>query len=76
MSARIMALADVYDALISKRAYKPAFPHSQAVEMIMEGKNSHFDPVVVDAFMEISDEFFAVSERFRDSIETGRKHEN
>jgi len=57
MSARLMAVADVYDALISKRVYKPAFSHKEAIEMILEGKGKHFDPIMVDALMEIEDEF-------------------
>ena len=48
-----MALADVYDALISRRVYKPAFPHEQAVRMIEAGSGSHFDPDVVAAFSQV-----------------------
>ena len=48
-----MAVADVYDALICKRVYKPPFPHEKAVAIISEGRGSHFDPDVVDAFLEI-----------------------
>jgi len=69
ISARLMALADVYDALISKRVYKPAFPHSKAVEIIREGRGSHFDPDVTDAFLGIADSFQAIAERFTDSEE-------
>jgi putative two-component system response regulator len=69
ISARLMALADVYDALISKRVYKPAFPHSKAVEIIREGRGSHFDPDVTDAFLAIADSFQAIAERFTDSEE-------
>jgi len=54
---RIMAIADVYDALVSERPYKKAFTHSEAVGIIMEGKGKHFDPVLADLFMEVSDEF-------------------
>ena len=50
-----MALADVYDALISKRVYKPAFTHQQAKEIILEGEGSHFDPQVVQAFLAVED---------------------
>ena len=57
LSARIMALADVYDALRSKRVYKPAFPHEQAVEIILEGKGKHFDPNLVDLFVAAHHEF-------------------
>lgn len=57
LSGRLMALADVYDALISKRVYKKPFPHPKAVSIIEEGRGSHFDPDVVDAFLELSEEF-------------------
>lgn len=56
ISGRLMALADVYDALISRRVYKPPFTHSKAVEIIKEGKGKHFDPEMVDAFLEIHEE--------------------
>ncbi|MBK5930417.1 hypothetical protein [Halochromatium salexigens] len=46
-----MALGDVYDALISRRVYKPPFSHRRAVEIIQEGRGGHFDPQVVDAFI-------------------------
>ena len=54
---RLMALADVYDALISKRVYKSPFTHSKAVAIIEEGKSSHFDPDIVDAFLELHENF-------------------
>ena len=54
---RMMAVADVYDALISKRVYKPPYPHETALAMIREGRGSHFDPDIVDAFLELSEEF-------------------
>lgn len=57
LSARLMAVADVYDALISHRVYKPPFPHTQAVSMILEGRGTHFDPQIIDAFMELQEEF-------------------
>ncbi|MFA5852107.1 MAG: HD domain-containing phosphohydrolase [Spirochaetales bacterium] len=57
LSARIMALVDVYDALRSARVYKEAYPHSQAVAIIVQGRGSHFDPALVDAFLEIGDAF-------------------
>jgi putative two-component system response regulator len=66
-SARLMAVADVYDALISRRVYKPAFPHERAVELIAEGRGKHFDPDVTDAFMEIREEFRTIAKRFADS---------
>jgi len=52
LSARIMAVADVYDALRSVRSYKQAFTKEEAKQIILEGKGTHFDPFVVDAFME------------------------
>lgn len=61
LSARFMALADVYDALISKRVYKPAFPHTKAVRLIKEGKNKHFDPDIVDAFAAIHEQFLDIA---------------
>jgi putative two-component system response regulator len=66
LSARLMALADVYDALISRRVYKPAFPHAKAVEIIRAGRGSHFDPDIADAFLEIAGEFHAIAERYTD----------
>lgn len=57
LSARIVALADVYDALISERPYKHAFSHKDAVKMIIEEKGEHFDPDIVDAFIGCSDKF-------------------
>ena len=67
LSARLMAVADVYDALISRRVYKKAMPHSEAVKIISDGKGTHFDPDMVDAFLCISDQFESISQQFRDS---------
>ncbi len=66
ISARLMALADVYDALISARVYKAAMSFEQARAIIIEGRGRHFDPDVVDAYLAISDEFTAIAERYRD----------
>ena len=66
ISARLMALADVYDALICKRVYKKAFSHEDAVAFIRDGRGAHFDPDVVDAFLEIQDEFDQIAKRFQD----------
>ncbi len=57
LAGRIMALADAYDALISRRVYKPALSHEEAVAQIKAGRGSYFDPEVVDAFLEIEAEF-------------------
>lgn len=67
LSGRLMALADVYDALISKRVYKPAFPHEKAKAIILEGKGSHFDPAVVEAFVRCEAEFKAIAAQYQDS---------
>ncbi len=61
LPGRIMAVVDVYDALISRRVYKPAYSHARATEIIVEGSGSHFDPVVVDAFMALGDEFRTIA---------------
>ncbi|MBW7903472.1 MAG: two-component system response regulator [Rhodocyclaceae bacterium] len=66
IAARLMAVADVYDALISRRVYKAPMPHEQAVAIIAEGRGRHFDPDVVDAFLDAADEFRAIAERFSD----------
>ena len=67
VSARLMAVADVYDALISRRVYKPPFPRDKAVAIIREGRDRHFDPEMVDAFLEIEGEFHAIAEQYADS---------
>ncbi len=67
ISARLMAVADVYDALISRRVYKDGMPHEKAVAIMQEGRGSHFDPDILDAFLELQDEFRAIAARFADS---------
>ena len=67
VAARLMAVADVYDALICRRVYKAGMPHEQAVALIVEGRGSHFDPDVVDAFVALQDEFRSIAARFADS---------
>lgn len=64
LSARVVALADVYDALRSQRPYKPARSHAYSVAEICRDKGSHFDPHVVDAFLAQADEFDAVAASF------------
>lgn len=61
-----MAVADVYDALISKRVYKDPFTHSKAVKIIEEGSGSHFDPEIVRAFLEIHEEFRKIALEYAD----------
>ncbi|MDR0501965.1 MAG: two-component system response regulator, partial [Treponema sp.] len=53
LQGRIMAVADVYDALISDRPYKKAMTHEEAIKIISEGKGTHFDPVLIDLFLGI-----------------------
>ncbi|QDL55187.1 two-component system response regulator [Rhodoferax aquaticus] len=67
ISARLMAVADVYDALISRRVYKEGMPHEKAVAIIQEGRGSHFDPDMVDAFMDLQETFQAIAQRYGDS---------
>jgi putative two-component system response regulator len=67
VSGRLMALADVYDALISKRVYKSAFTHEKAVSIIQEGSGNHFDPAIVEAFLDISDRFREIAQKYSDS---------
>ena len=67
LSARITALSDVYDALTTKRCYKAAFDHEKAMEIITEGRGTHFDPDIVDAFLAIEKEFKRLSEELRDA---------
>jgi HD-GYP domain-containing protein (c-di-GMP phosphodiesterase class II) len=69
ISGRLMALADVYDALISKRVYKPPFPHAKSVDIIKKGRGTHFDPDMVDAFLEINEQFRNIARKFADSRE-------
>ena len=69
LSARLMAVADVYDALISRRIYKPAMPHAQARAIIAAGRGQHFDPDVVDAFLAMEAEFQEIALRYADRID-------
>jgi len=67
LPARLMAVADVYDALISRRIFKEPFSHERAVAMIEAGSGGHFDPTVVHAFLSEAETFRAIAQRFRDS---------
>lgn len=66
LAGRLMAVADVYDALISRRTYKNAFAHEEAVAIIAEGRGTHFDPLLVDLFLEQAETFRAIAARFAD----------
>ena len=67
LSARLMALADVFDALVSKRVYKPAFGFVEAVELIHADRGKRFDPWVVDAFFNQQHEFESVARKYADA---------
>jgi len=62
LQARMMALVDVYDALISERPYKKAYPHEEAMKIIAEGRGAHFDPDLTDLFIRVSDKIKRISE--------------
>ena len=62
-----MAVADVYDALISRRVYKAGMSHDKAVDIIRDGAGKHFDPDIVEAFLGIEDEFKTIAQRFADT---------
>lgn len=65
LEARIFAICDVYDALRAKRPYKPGLSHEVVVETILPDRGKHFDPDIVDAFLECSDRFYEIFEAYR-----------
>ena len=67
--ARLMALADVFDALTCRRHYKEPFPADKVQAIILEGRGKHFDPDIVDAFFELKDQFIAIAQRYPDATE-------
>ena len=71
LSARIMAVADVFDALVSRRSYKEPFSFEQACEIIREGSGSHFDPLVAEAFLSAEKEAREIAESFGDNTVVG-----
>ncbi|MBF0214975.1 MAG: two-component system response regulator [Magnetococcales bacterium] len=66
-TARLMAVADVYDALVCRRVYKEGMSHEKAMGIMIEGRGSHFDPDALDAFVALQEEFLAISRRYADS---------
>ncbi len=70
LSARIMALVDVYEALRSKRIYKEAYSHKESLEIIKQGKGSHFDPIILNTFIENEKEFNNTFEKITEKIES------
>ena len=71
LSARLMALADVYDALTSSRVYKRAMSHEEAVAIIEAGRGKHFDPALVDAFLRRQLDFFEIARAYADAELSG-----
>ena len=69
LGARITAVADVYDALVSRRSYKEGWPADQAVDTLRADAGTHFDPEMVDVFLEIRDIVEAVHARYPDEPE-------
>ena len=67
LSGRLMAIADVYDALISSRIYKDGLPHAHAVSQIVAGSGSHFDPTLVEAFLRVAGQFEEIARRYADT---------
>lgn len=74
LCGRIVAVADVYDALTSRRVYKEAMTHEQAKAIVVHDRGSHFDPEVVDAFLRAEEQILAVRDRLRDSTEPASPH--
>ncbi len=66
LSARIMAIADVFDALTSPRVYKPAFPIEKAIEMLKEGAGKQFDPKCVEVFIDALPEVKAIAKKYNE----------
>ena len=67
IAARLMAVADVYDALICRRVYKEPMSHESAVQIMLKGRGAHFDPDMLDAFISIQAEVIAIAQRFVDT---------
>jgi response regulator RpfG family c-di-GMP phosphodiesterase len=68
LEGRLMAIADVYDALISKRPYKEPMPAEKAKSVIVEGAGSHFDPALVEIFLKVSDKFALIAKYENDHM--------
>lgn len=73
LPARLMAVADVYDAMISRRVYRQPISHDQAIKNISEGKGTQFDPDIVDSFIEIHAEFQGIARKYADSEKDFKK---
>ena len=75
LPARLMALADVYDALRCRRVYKDPMPLEQVEAMIEDGRGRHFDPLVVDAYLEVRQTFLEISRRYEDEPHQAPDHQ-
>lgn len=67
IAGRIVAIADVYDALANERCYKPAWEHSRIISLFQEERGAHFDPTLVDLFLANQDSFLEINEKYKDS---------
>ncbi|NGZ04746.1 MAG: two-component system response regulator [Magnetococcales bacterium] len=67
VSARLMAVADVFDALVSRRIYKEGMSHAKAIQVMVEGRGCHFDPDMIDAFLALQETFQVIAARYADS---------
>jgi putative two-component system response regulator len=67
LCGRIVAVADVYDALTAKRVYKEAFDHDIAKSIILEGNGTHFDPEIVDCFLTNEEKFIEIRKQFQEA---------
>jgi putative two-component system response regulator len=76
LSARIVAVADVYDALRSKRVYKEPLPHDECVRLIADAAGTQFDPRIVEAFVRLEDRFRRLSDRFCEADSTSESTES
>jgi len=73
LSARILSVIDVYDALVNKRCYKPALSHQEAMELIKSGAGTQFDPDIVETVLSVSDKLWSIEEELKDPEETANK---
>jgi putative two-component system response regulator len=76
LQGRLMAIADVYDALISVRPYKKPMSVEASKEIIVAGRGSHFDPALVDIFLEVENEFAAIANSYQEEIESRQNEDD
>lgn len=73
LAARVVAIVDVYDALVSKRCYKDAMPHQQCVSIIVQSAGSHLDPALVEVFQRVEPQFREIASRYTDGPPAGQE---